>query len=138
METTEKRHHVYFIYEYPNLDKFKIGRSINPFSRLKNLQTGNSRTLKIHSLISCPSKEFSKGLEAALHTHYLQSCAGGEWFFIQTEEIVKSITVANHLSTHDLPTNLFEEVWDFYFLDKKGSQADKRIKYDIPYIPVKT
>jgi hypothetical protein len=127
----ENNSFVYFIHEHGNSKKFKIGRSINPERRLKNLQTGNSRLLKIHDTIQCPSKDFAKYLEGALHIHYLSSCQGGEWFLLEEGEINKCILVVEHLLKHDIPVDLFEDVWEMYHhsIHKKETQK-------IPFISV--
>lgn len=52
---------------------FKIGKSVNPESRLKTLQTGRADKLRIVKLI--------KGdVEAKLHQQFAHLREGGEWF----------------------------------------------------------
>lgn len=109
------------------MNVFKIGQSINPSRRLKNLQTGNSRLLKIYHTIVCPSKQIAKNLEGALHVHYLSKCTGGEWFNISIDEIKKSSVVSQHLLKHDLPMEFFEDVWDI---------VDVKKNYSIPHIAI--
>jgi hypothetical protein len=118
---------VYFIYEAGCFNKFKIGNSINPEKRLKSLQTGNSRILKIYKTIPCVSKKYSENLEGAMHIHYLSSCQGGEWFSITPEDIDQCIAVAKYMSDNDFPACLFEDVWKHHHSQKK---------HEIPYIPV--
>jgi len=125
---TNTKAYVYFIYESDSLGKFKIGRSVNPERRLKNLQTGNSRLLQIYKTIECPSKNFAKYLEGALHLHYLSSCQGGEWFLLTVKEIEKILIVVAHLIKNDIPVDLFEEVWNLQFLKKEVRT--------IPFFPV--
>jgi Meiotically up-regulated gene 113 len=64
----------YFIFD-PATNCIKIGRSKNPHERLKNLQTANSTSLRIFSMI--PSKQMS---EKEAHSKFGKYRIDGEWF----------------------------------------------------------
>ena len=66
---------IYFLLD-PGTDAVKIGRSNNPKSRLKQLQTGNAYNLKLLYVLEevCPAME--KHLHGICSRYHLQ----GEWF----------------------------------------------------------
>lgn len=81
---------IYFIYEQSNLDlvtEFKIGESINPQERLKQLQTGNKRQLLIYQTIFCGTKLEAQQLEANIHERLISKHIKGEWFHITKKEV---------------------------------------------------
>lgn len=66
--------HLYFI-QTSNMGMIKIGRSIDPLKRLKQLQTGNPHILKlIHVFYNQGDKE------NYLHFHLKEFRLKGEWF----------------------------------------------------------
>lgn len=77
--------YVYLISDINNYT-YKIGISNNPEKRLKSLQTGNDRVLKIIHKIICQN---SNQVENALHNKYNFLRVNGEWFEL-TEEDVKN------------------------------------------------
>lgn len=63
-------------------DKYKIGKSLNPNGRIKNMQLpGKPETVRIFSV--------SRGarLELELHTRYAQKRGHGEWFSLSEADI---------------------------------------------------
>lgn len=92
---------IYFIYERPdtpNLDtvtEFKIGESINPPERLKQLQTGNKRRLIIYQTVFCGTKAEAQQLEATIHERLSAKHIRGEWFNVtkkEVDDLIKEIT----------------------------------------------
>ena len=75
--------YVYLISDY-NSYSYKIGISNNPEKRLKSLQTGNEKNLKIIHKILC---ENYSDVERALHNKYSFSKINGEWFELTQEDI---------------------------------------------------
>lgn len=93
---------IYFIYEKPELTtetflnysniidsvaEFKIGESINPADRLKQLQTGNMRKLAIYQTIFCGTKMEAQLLEATIHERLCTKHIRGEWFKVTKKEV---------------------------------------------------
>lgn len=76
--------HVYLITDSRS---FKIGMSIDPHRRLKNLQTGSS--LPLHLLASYPG---GQALEDELHRLYRGSHERGEWYQLTTAQYTDVIT----------------------------------------------
>ncbi len=77
--------YVYFITtENKGNTPIKIGVSINPELRIKELQTGNPFKLKILKIIPCLTKSAAYALESALHelTKSTNKRMIGEWFKI--------------------------------------------------------
>lgn len=68
-----------FIYFIGNLDigEVKIGRSIHPHKRLKELQTASPHPLFILKMI--PGNSFQ---ETKYHSHFSKSKLKGEWYSI--------------------------------------------------------
>lgn len=77
--------YVYLISDINNYT-YKIGISNNPEKRLKSLQTGNDRILRILYKVIC--KNYNQ-VENALHNKYCFLKVNGEWFEL-TEEDVKN------------------------------------------------
>jgi hypothetical protein len=84
---------IYFIYEKPDVPlldlvtEFKIGESINPLERLKQLQTGNKRLLIIYQTIFCGTKAEAQQLEATIHERLQSKHVRGEWFKVTKKEV---------------------------------------------------
>jgi hypothetical protein len=78
---------VYFVIERPFSGRVKIGYSKNPDRRLRELQTGSSRTLVIYSRIEGVTKE----AEREIHNLCREHRRAGEWFdmsLFQVDSIV--------------------------------------------------
>lgn len=75
--------YVYLISD-SNSYTYKIGVSINPEKRIKALQTGNYKVLKIIHKIFC---ENYNDVETALHNKYNFLKVNGEWFELTEEEV---------------------------------------------------
>lgn len=65
---------IYVIGERPT-GIVKIGYSIEPTKRLKEIQAGNHRPLQV--LLALPGDRVT---ERALHQYFAARCVGGEWF----------------------------------------------------------
>ena len=82
---------IYFICERPDFlqlaNEFKIGESINPPERLKQLQTGNKRMLIIYQTIFCGTKLDAQQLEATIHDRLKAKRIRGEWFSVTKKEV---------------------------------------------------
>jgi hypothetical protein len=68
----------------------KIGFSNNPYSRLKDLQTGNPQKLFICGTLGFKEKYPAELVEKLLHQHLTNNNvrAEGEWFYINAKEAV--------------------------------------------------
>ena len=64
-----------FIYALGNNDVVKIGFTVNPRQRMKNLRTGSPDRYKILALV--PG---TKADERALHAKFKKAAVAGEWF----------------------------------------------------------
>lgn len=89
----------------------KIGISLNPTKRIKELQTGNSNTL---TLIYTIQTEYYISLESTLHRHYKHLNIINEWFDLTITElneiesiIQKYIISLKSLSEFDINSPLF-------------------------------
>lgn len=76
--------YVYLISD-ANSYSYKIGISNNPEKRLKTLQTGNEKSLKIIHKVLC---ENYNNVETALHNKYNFLRVNGEWFELTKEDVV--------------------------------------------------
>ena len=65
---------VYFIQEAP-CGPIKIGKSVNPFARMRSLQTSHARPL--HLLVALQEQEYT---ETLLHKRFWELHLRGEWF----------------------------------------------------------
>lgn len=89
-----QRHYLYAVSDGDNL---KIGYSVNPESRLKRMQTGNSKDLKVvwESYCASDSKE-AQFQEKKLHRHIRNYKIRGEWFEGQCINLLESWVVKNN------------------------------------------
>jgi hypothetical protein len=110
--------YVYFIregHDHLSEGEFKIGFSVNPEERMRNLQTGNPRPLVLHSKIACPGKQFAKQLEGSLHQYFLPKPHNGEWFRVTVEDIARVESAIAHMLGNELPPYLFSEIMETFF-----------------------
>ena len=75
--------YVYLISDINNYT-YKIGISNNPEKRLRTLQTGNDRILKIIHKVFC---ENYNDVETALHNKYSFLKVNGEWFELSEQDV---------------------------------------------------
>lgn len=75
--------YVYLISDSNNYT-YKIGVSNNPEKRVKSLQTGNDRVLKIVHKVLC---ENYSDVETALHNQYKFLKVNGEWFDLTDTDV---------------------------------------------------
>lgn len=59
---------------------YKVGWAINPEKRLKQLQTGNPRQLRIHARLRCSCTAQAMMRERNLHKRHRKHRLIGEWF----------------------------------------------------------
>ncbi len=78
---------IIYVIEEVETGRIKIGRSKNPRSRLKQLQTGNSNTLR---LAMERERIHSSKFEGWLHREFFANRTGGEWFDNVTPQQVSS------------------------------------------------
>ena len=80
-----------YIYLIQSLEDgyYKIGVSIHPKKRVKQLQTGNSSELK---LIESYQSEYAHKVERALQRRYSYLKKEGEWFDLSIKEDVSFLT----------------------------------------------
>ena len=78
---------VYFIYEQNEPCLFKVGQSIRPWERMRNLQTGNSRKLVIYKTIECATKKQAEIIEDSIHIRHAANRVRGEWFTISKNDV---------------------------------------------------
>jgi hypothetical protein len=74
----------------------KVGKADNVNSRLRGLQTGNPRKLKVYYKHPCKNKYRAQMLEQLTHANLKESRAIGEWFSCTPSEAKAAIRrVAN-------------------------------------------
>ena len=106
---------VYFILEENDADwRIKIGRSRNPKARTRDLQTGNSRVLKLVGWIDGGS---DVATEARLHAKYATynvahdgEAASREWFYLQPADILDDLADAGRFGFVARNADAFEIV----------------------------
>ena len=58
----------------------KIGKAQDPLSRLREIQTGNARKLRLLLVITCQSEKEAFAVESIFHEKYKDYRQVGEWF----------------------------------------------------------
>lgn len=76
-KTIRKRQYLYVIRAI-NTEHVKIGISMNPFSRLKELQTANPYKLSLSLLFETTDDAYK--LEKSMHSYFKKFKSQGEWF----------------------------------------------------------
>jgi hypothetical protein len=92
--------YVYFI-RAVGTDFVKIGVSVNPEARRGELQVGNHCRLEIEGTLVCHSAFAAYKMETALHDQYMDrkvANAGGEWFVLPTDAVLRKIESHAHLN----------------------------------------
>lgn len=69
----------------------KIGMSDDPEKRIKQLQTGNPRILRIIISIKCNSRQHAFELEKTLHRMLERNNILNEWFFVKKKSLLETI-----------------------------------------------
>jgi len=89
--------YVYFICEEPR-ELFKIGRTAKyPSGRVRELQTGNPRKLRVYGWISTPEHV---ALELYFHKKFDKKRRMGEWFKITPRQIAREVNAACNIYTY--------------------------------------
>lgn len=78
----------YFVYFINDEEYTKIGIAGSISSRIKQLQTGNPRKLKVLFLIDGETQNKSYWIERKLHKSFSEKRVNGEWFRISERDIV--------------------------------------------------
>lgn len=74
----------------------KVGVSDDPYKRIKELQTGNPRKLKIEIIIECVDRNHAFNLEKTIHEVLFKRRLQGEWFSMSGHKAMKVINrIAN-------------------------------------------
>lgn len=76
------REHVYLVYDRSR-DLHKVGVSVDPVRRLRQLQTGNGELL---GLVASYLTQHARQVESFLHRFYAQGNTIGEWFNLDAGE----------------------------------------------------
>ncbi len=89
----EPREEVYvYIIENTYSHDTKIGISNNPEKRIKQLQTGSSRLLKIQYTILFNTRNEAIKAENSLHKKYSKYRLMGEWFEVDYKKVIKFVS----------------------------------------------
>jgi hypothetical protein len=72
-----------YVYLISNGSEVKIGTTVHPQKRLKELQTSNAKTLTIFKLIECDNRNEALRIEGELHEKCWDCHANGEWFDLE-------------------------------------------------------
>lgn len=104
--------YVYFI-QVEGKNIFKVGKSVNPYSRLHRFSTSHHETLKLVWCIEYDSNK--ENLEGYFHKLLKSKRKRGEWFNVSVDEL------ETLFEEHDYSDEL---ITDFSFLIKPGRQAE--------------
>ena len=88
-----KKEAPYWVYVMSDGEFLKIGYSKNPKKRIKDVQSGNPKQLKIPVKWQVAGRNNAKKLETTLHKHYGKLRKKGEWFCGSILEELKQCTV---------------------------------------------
>jgi len=122
---------VYFITDG---EFIKIGKSENPIDRMKKMQTGNARELKMLATYQC----YDEDLEGYIHKRFATYRFRGEWFFPSKELFAfMNFSIESHedfidrLSIHKMvnnPIDVSNEINRLKFLAVEIIQRKSKLK----------
>jgi hypothetical protein len=78
-------------------DEYKIGISVHPQKRLKEVQTGNASEIIICNIYE---SEYANKIEKALHSHYSYVKKMGEWFTLSLKEELEFINECKRIENN--------------------------------------
>lgn len=81
--TVEKEDAKSFVYFISDGENVKIGKAVSPYSRMKEMQVGNSKVLRIVKLFGFKTQRDSSIAEKHLHKSLSKYRLHGEWFNIK-------------------------------------------------------
>lgn len=84
-----KLFYVYLVKSKTRPRMFKIGRSANPYERLRSLQTGSPVELELVGFVACKSQMHMCDQETGYHRKYARSRRKGEWFQLSNRDFCK-------------------------------------------------
>lgn len=86
--------YVYLISTVEEFPKYKIGRSKDPNSRIKQLQTANGAEL---SIVHTFKSKYPSVMESTLHKHYNSQNSMNEWFCLSQKDVRDFLTVCQEI-----------------------------------------
>lgn len=75
-----------YIYIIKNENYIKIGQTLNPSNRIKQLSDSNSGGSKIEKICVCGPMYIYNTIEKIMHNHFRDTRVEGEWFDTDYEE----------------------------------------------------
>lgn len=91
-----KKEDPYWVYVMSDGEFLKIGYSKNPQKRIKAIQSGNPKQLKIPIKWKVVGRNNAKKLESALHKRYGKLRKKGEWFCGSILDSLKACNIDNY------------------------------------------
>jgi predicted GIY-YIG superfamily endonuclease len=76
-----------FVYVLTNGMDYKVGISVNPEKRIKQLQTGNGDTLSLVWTKRVRDRDAARSFERDIHRGLKQCKKEGEWFKLPPEKV---------------------------------------------------
>lgn len=104
----DKQNFLYVISARPDTGPCKIGVTLSPEKRVKQLQTGHAEKLQIIHTEPIGDSDRAKAFEKLVHRQIAHYRCQGEWFSITAEQAIREITFA--VMTYDSVDNLVEKV----------------------------
>ena len=100
-------------------EAFKIGLTEKPATRIRELQTGNHRSLELLSYETFPTRDEASRFESAAHMTFGMFRLSGEWFRAVPviEGWARSLFGEYHFRINDLDRNC----WSSHGLDDDGN-----------------
>lgn len=109
-------------------DPVKVGMSKHPEKRIKQLQTGNPKDLRILLIIKCESSSKAFLVEKSLHSILASTNIKNEWYSVSKSRILKALNLlANDpscdqvINRHGLFVGMTEQ-------ERSKKKADSRVK----------
>lgn len=87
------RHH--YIYVIQDLEFCKVGHANDPTGRLRSMETGNPREMRIAHLFRFPDRDGAVAVEGATHRFLRDQWIRGEWFHVTPAEAAAGIRTAS-------------------------------------------
>lgn len=119
-ETSGKRQYVYIIRDSYK-EHIKVGIASDPHKRLSQLQTGNSTSLELEYVSYVCSN--ASEIEAEIHKHFKEQHILGEWFAVDSSEVIEFLSKSRYILTSNLDFSLESKLNEVIFALEHPSKS---------------
>ena len=102
-------HYIYLLKENTEFNNYKIGISIKPFNRAKDINTSNPNGVHVFFAYPIGSQELAFEVERYLHGKFKNKRKHGEWFKLEDVDVLGISAYVCHKSLARVKHPMFQE-----------------------------